>query len=83
MNTFPNDPVPQREDYNITDTGIGAIPYTKGFGIQASFDSSSQRGGLSNISGPGVSIVTPSTNQINEIGTWFGGLQRRYTSGAR
>ena len=74
MNTFHNNPVPQGEDYNITDAGIGAIPHSQGFGIQASFDPSSQGGGSSNTSGPGVSIVTPSTNQTNEIGTWFGGL---------
>ena len=73
MNTFPNDPVPQGEDHDMTDAGIGAIPHTQGFGIQASFDSN-QRGGSSNTSGPGVSIVTPSTNQTNETGTWFGGL---------
>ena len=58
----------------MTDAGIGGIPHNRGFGIQASFDSSSQRGRSSNISGLGVSIVTPSTNQMNEIGTWFGEL---------
>lgn len=74
MNTFPNDPVPQGEDHDMTDVGIGAIPHTRGFGMQASFGSSSQGGGSSNTSGPGASTVTPSTNQMDGAEAWFGEL---------